>query len=261
MYTFKDLVEIMEKLRSKNGCPWDREQTHDTLLPYLLEETYEFIDSVKNKDFKNMKEELGDILLQVVFHSQIAKENGKFTVDEVIDEICRKLIFRHPHVFGERKDISSSEDVLKNWDEFKKAEGKKRNSVLDGIPQSMPPIERAFKLQKKAAKVGFDWEKKEQVIEKVEEEWNELKEAIKNGNQENIEEELGDLLFAIVNLSRFLNVDPAIALHRTNQKFIKRFKEMERKAKIEGNSLEKMSLEEMDKLWETVKKEERDVNI
>ncbi|SNR62747.1 nucleoside triphosphate pyrophosphohydrolase [Desulfurobacterium atlanticum] len=261
MYTFEDLVKIMEKLRSDDGCPWDREQTHESLLPYLLEETYEFIDSVKSKDFKNMKEELGDILLQVVFHSQIAKEHSKFTIDEVVDEICRKLIFRHPHVFGERKDINSSEDVLKNWDEFKKAEGKHGDSILDGVPKSMPPIERALKLQKKAAKVGFDWKRKEQVMEKVEEEWNELKEAVKSENREKIEEELGDLLFAIVNLSRFLNVDPAIALHRTNQKFVKRFKEMERKAKIEGSSLEKMNLEEMDKLWESVKKEERDVNI
>ncbi|WP_022846545.1 MULTISPECIES: nucleoside triphosphate pyrophosphohydrolase [unclassified Desulfurobacterium] len=261
MYKFEDLVKIMETLRSKNGCPWDRKQTYETLLPYLLEETYEYIDAVKEKDYENMKEELGDILLQVVFHSQIAKEENRFSIDDVVDEICRKLIFRHPHVFGNRKDIKDAQDVLKAWDEFKKAEGKNRKSMLDGIPRSLPSLERALKLQKRAAKVGFDWEKAEDVIKKIKEELREVEGAITKGNKEHIEEEIGDLLFAIVNLSRFLQVNPAVALHRTNEKFVKRFSKMEELAEKEGKSLSEMSIEEMEKLWEITKKEERDVSI
>ncbi|OMH41197.1 nucleoside triphosphate pyrophosphohydrolase [Desulfurobacterium indicum] len=261
MYKFEDLVKIMEMLRSKNGCPWDRKQTYETLLPYLLEETYEYIDAVKEKDFKNMKEELGDILLQVVFHSQIAREEGKFSINEVIDEICRKLIFRHPHVFGDRKDIKNAQDVLTAWDELKKAEGKEQKSTFDGIPKSLPPLERAFKIQKRAAKTGFDWNNIKDVLEKVKEELRETENAIEKGTREEIEEEIGDLLFAIVNLARFANVDPAVALHRTNEKFIDRFRKMESLAEKEGKKLSEMSLEEMDKLWESVKKEERDVSI
>ncbi len=261
MYKFEDLVKIMETLRSENGCPWDRKQTYETLLPYLLEETYEYIDAVKKKDYENMKEELGDILLQVVFHSQIAREEDKFSIDEVIDEICRKLIFRHPHVFGDRKDIKDAQDVLKAWDEFKKAEGKKRKSTFDGIPKSLPPLERALKIQKRAAKIGFDWDNIKDVLEKVKEELRETENAIAKGNEKEIEEEIGDLLFAIVNLARFVNVDPAVALHRTNEKFIDRFTKMESLAEKEGKKLSEMNLKEMDKLWESVKKEERDVSI
>ncbi|WP_457569058.1 nucleoside triphosphate pyrophosphohydrolase [Desulfurobacterium sp.] len=261
MYKFEDLVKIMETLRSENGCPWDRKQTYETLLPYLLEETYEYIDAVKEKDYENMKEELGDILLQVVFHSQIAREEDKFSIDEVIDEICRKLIFRHPHVFGDRKDIKDAQDVLKAWDEFKKAEGKKRKSTFDGIPKSLPPLERALKIQKRAAKIGFDWDNIKDVLEKVKEELRETENAIAKGNEKEIEEEIGDLLFAIVNLARFANVDPTVALHRTNEKFIDRFTKMESLAEKEGKKLSEMNLKEMDKLWESVKKEERDVSI
>ncbi|WP_456397246.1 nucleoside triphosphate pyrophosphohydrolase [Desulfurobacterium sp.] len=261
MYGFDDLVKIIETLRSENGCPWDRKQTYETLLPYLLEETYEYIDAVKEKDYENMKEELGDILLQVIFHSQIAKEEEKFSIDEVVDEICRKLIFRHPHVFGDRKDIKDARDVLKAWDEFKKAEGKKRKSLFDGIPKSLPPIERALKIQKRAAKTGFDWNNIKDVLEKVKEELRETENAIGKGDKEEIEEEIGDLLFALVNLARFANVDPAVALHRTNEKFIKRFSKMESLAEKEGKKLSKMSLKEMDKLWESAKKEERNVSI
>ncbi len=261
MYKFDDLIKIMETLRSKDGCPWDREQTHDTLLPYLLEETYEFIDSVKEKDYKNMEEELGDLLLQVLFHSQIARENKQFTIEEVINTISKKLIHRHPHVFGDRKEIQTADDVLKNWENFKKEEGKKRSSIIDGVPKSMPPIERAVKLQKKVAKVGFDWSEIKDVIKKVNEEWQELKEAIELNDRAKMEEELGDFLFSIVNLSRFLNIDPTIALHGTNKKFTKRFKRMEEMAKGENKSLENMNLKEMDYLWETAKKEERDVSI
>ncbi|WP_457567515.1 nucleoside triphosphate pyrophosphohydrolase [Desulfurobacterium sp.] len=261
MYRFEDLVKIMETLRSKDGCPWDRKQTYESLLPYLLEETYEYIDAVREKDYENMKEELGDILLQVVFHSRIAKEEGKFSIDDVVNEVCRKLIFRHPHVFGDRKDIKTDKDVLKAWDEFKRAEGKTRKLTLDGIPRSLPPLERAMKIQKKAARVGFDWSDSKDVIKKVKEELKEVEKEIEKGNRENLEKEIGDLLFSIVNLARHFNVSPTVALHRANEKFIERFSRMEKLAKKTGKTLSQMTVEEMDKLWETVKKEERDVSV
>lgn len=253
-YSFEDLVKIMEKLRSPNGCPWDREQTHKSLIPYLVEETYELVDAVEREDWENLKEELGDLLLQVVFHSQIAKENGKFDVNDVVDSICKKLIFRHPHVFGCRSDIKSSEDVLREWDRFKEKEGKKRDSLLDGIPKSLPAVDYALKLQKRVAKVGFDWDSYKEALDKVLEEVREVKESAEEGNKDKVEEEIGDLLFMVVNLARLLDVNPEIALRKANRKFSERVSYMERKAKELGKSLSEMSLEEMEKLWEEAKK-------
>jgi len=253
-YSFEDLVKIMEKLRSPNGCPWDREQTHKSLIPYLVEETYELVDAVEREDWENLKEELGDLLLQVVFHSQIAKENGKFDINDVVDSICKKLIFRHPHVFGCRSDIKSSEDVLREWDRFKEKEGKKRDSLLDGIPKSLPAVDYALKLQKRVAKVGFDWDSYKEALDKVLEEVREVKESAEEGNKDKVEEEIGDLLFMVVNLARLLDVNPEIALRKANRKFSERVSYMERKAKELGKSLSEMSLEEMEKLWEEAKK-------
>jgi tetrapyrrole methylase family protein/MazG family protein len=256
-YAFNDLVEIMKKLRSPEGCPWDREQTHESLVPYLIEETYEVVDAIAKGNYENLKEELGDLLLQVVFHSQIASEEGKFTIDDVIDGICKKLIFRHPHVFGDRSDIKTSKDVLEKWEEFKEKEGKKRKSLLDGIPESLPALDYALKLQKKAAKVGFDWEDFEGVKEKLLEEIEEIEESYKKGDKGKIEEEVGDLLFMVVNLARKLNVNPEMALRKANKKFVDRFSYIEEKAKEEGRSLEEMSLEEMEKLWQEAKQKEQ----
>ena len=252
-FSFDDLVEIMRKLRSPEGCPWDREQTHESLVPYLIEETYEVVDAITKRDYENLREELGDLLLQVVFHSQIASEEGKFTIDDVVDGICKKLIFRHPHVFGDRDDIKTSEDVLEKWEEFKKKEGKKRESLLDGIPESLPALDYALKLQKRAAKVGFDWKDFEGIKEKLLEEIEEVEESYRKGNREKIEEEVGDLLFMVVNLARALNVNPEIALRKANQKFVRRFSYIEKKAREKGKSLEEMSLEEMEELWQEAK--------
>ncbi|ADY73961.1 MazG family protein [Desulfurobacterium thermolithotrophum DSM 11699] len=253
-YTFNDLVEIMKKLRSPKGCPWDQKQTHESLVPYLIEETYELVDAIKEKDYENMKEELGDLLLQVVFHSQIAKERGKFNISDVVDSIAKKLVFRHPHVFGDRDDIKNSEDVLREWDKLKEKEGKKRESLLDGIPKSLPPIPRAYKLQKRVEKVGFDWSNYSEIREKLVEELKEIDDAVKKGKKEKIEEEIGDLFFMVVNLARFLDINPEIALQKANDKFEKRFRYIEEEARKKGKKLEEMSLEEMEELWQEAKK-------
>ena len=255
-YSFEDLVKIMEKLRSPEGCPWDRKQTHESLLPYLLEETYEVIDAVKKGSDEELKEELGDLLLQVIFHSQIAKERGAFDIEDVVDSISKKLIHRHPHVFGEREDIKTAEDVNREWEKLKEKEGKKKESLLDGIPESMPALERAYKLQKRAAKVGFDWKGFEGIKEKLIEEISEIEEEIKKGDRRKIEEEVGDLLFMAVNLARFLGVHPEVALRRANEKFEKRFRYMEKRAKEMGRDLSEMSLEEMEELWQEAKESE-----
>lgn len=255
-FGFRDLVEIMEKLRSPEGCPWDRKQTHKSLLPYLLEETYEVIDAVEKGDDEELKEELGDLLLQVIFHSQIAKERGAFTIDDVVDVIARKLIHRHPYVFGSREDIKTPEDVNMEWEKLKEKEGKIKESILDGVPESMPALERAYKLQKKAAKIGFDWENFEGIKEKLIEELSEIEEELKRGDREKLEEEVGDLLFMAVNLARFLGVHPELALRRANEKFEKRFRYMEKRAKEEGKDLKEMSLDEMESLWQEAKGKE-----
>ena len=239
-YTFEDLIKVMEELRNK--CPWDREQTHESLKKYLIEEAYEVLDAIDSKDDEKLKEELGDLLLQVVFHSQIAKERGAFDINEVIDTLVKKLIERHPHVFGNEKP----EDVLKNW-EKKKME--KRKSIFEGIPKHLPALMRSQKLQDRASQVGFDFENINQVFEKIQEEINELKESLEKNDKENIKHEIGDILTAVVELARFVNVDAEEALQEANDRFIRRFSYIEKKAKEMGKKLEDMSLEEMDKLW------------
>ncbi|MEN2994899.1 MAG: nucleoside triphosphate pyrophosphohydrolase [Thermodesulfovibrio sp.] len=249
---FDRLVEIMEILRSEKGCPWDRIQTHDTLKRYLLEETYELIEAIENKDPKSMKEELGDLILQIVFHSQIAKEQGSFDINDVIDTITQKMIGRHPHVFGDA-DFKTPEEVLKQWDERKKEEGKLGSSILEGIPRTLPSLLRAYKIQSRVANVGFDWENIEGVIDKIREELKEVEEAVRLGEREKIEEEIGDLLFSLVNLARFLKIDPETALRKTNKKFEERFKRLEKIAQQRGKDLKDMTLTEMDAIWEEIK--------
>lgn len=252
---FDRLVRIMETLRSEKGCPWDRVQTHDTLKRYLIEETYELIEAIEQKDIKAIKEELGDLLLQIVFHSQIEKEKGNFDINDVIETIIQKMIGRHPHVFGSL-EFKTPEEVLAQWDDRKKEEGKLHESILEGIPKSLPALLRAYKIQSRVAKVGFDWESVDGVIDKIKEEIKEVEEAIKSGEKNKIEEEVGDLLFSIVNLARFLKIDPEAALRSTNRKFEERFKKLEKIAKERGKQLKDMSLSEMDTLWEDIKNEE-----
>lgn len=243
-YTFQDLIKVMEELRQK--CPWDREQTHESLKKYLIEETYEVLDAIDSKDDEKLKEELGDLLLQVVFHSQIAKERNAFDINDVIDNLVKKLIERHPHVFGN----ASPEDVLKNW-EKKKME--KRESIFEGIPKHLPALMRSQKLQDRASQVGFDFQHINQVFDKIQEEIEELKESLKNNDRENIKHEIGDILTAVVELARFVDVNAEEALQEANDRFIKRFSYIEKKAKEMGKKLEDMSLEEMDKLWNEAK--------
>jgi len=251
----EDLIEIIETLRGENGCPWDRKQTRETLKYPFLEEAYEVLEAMDlGKD--QLEEELGDLLLHIVFQTSIAKEKEEFTMENVINEICTKLVRRHPHVFKEKLDIST-EEVLVNWEEIKKKEKNHldRKSVLDGIPVALPALMKAEKFQKRAANIGFDWEKMEDVIDKVDEELKELKEAInleKNSDKkEKSKEELGDLLFSLVNLSRFLKVDPTDALNKTSQKFDRRFRYVE-----ENCDVKEATLEEMDNLWNKIKSKE-----
>lgn len=250
---FDSLVDIMEKLRSEEGCPWDKIQTHDTLKRYLIEETYELIEAIENRDYKAIKEELGDLLLQIVFHSKIAKDEGNFDINDVIETISKKMISRHPHVFGE-SSFKSPEEVLNQWDDRKKEEGKLQESILEGIPLALPALLRAYKIQSRVAKVGFDWKNVEGVLEKIEEEIRELKEAISYEKKEKIEEELGDVLFSIVNVARFLKIDPETALRKTNRKFEERFRKLEQIVSEQGKNIKEMSISEMDNIWETIKK-------
>jgi MazG family protein len=262
---FDELVSVMTRLRAPGGCPWDREQTYASLSQYLLEETYETFDAIheadETGDTANLREELGDLLLQVVFHSTIAAERGDFTIDQVAAGVTQKLVLRHPHVFGDTK-LEKAQDVLDNWDELKanerKASGKiekEKNSILDEVTAHFPALLEGLKLTKKAAKVGFDWENIEQVFEKLDEELFELKSAIKARETDHITEELGDLLFVIVNLARKLDVEPETALKRTNRKFRKRFNFVESELKARGEKPEDTSLEEMDRLWNRAKEE------
>ncbi len=259
MKEFDELVRVMEKLRAPGGCPWDIEQTYESLGQYLLEESYEAFDAIQEAnetgDTTNLREELGDVLLQVIFHSTIAKEKGDFTIDEVAAGVSQKLIFRHPHVF-EDKNLETADDVLNNWDELKKEERKRSgkvekqsDSILDEVPLAFPALIEANKVTKKAAKVGFDWENTEQVFDKLDEEVSELKSAISDKNKDEMKEEIGDLLFVVVNLARKLGVEPENALKKTNRKFRKRFKFIEKELKSVNKTLEESNLEEMDALW------------
>jgi len=256
---FRQLVEIMERLLAEDGCPWDREQTHQTLKPYVVEEAYEVCEAIDDEDFEELKSELGDVGLQVVFHAALAKREGRFNIDDVYQAICEKLIRRHPHVFSDGQ-ADNSVEVLKNWEAIKKQEreekGKKEKvSLLDGVPKALPALQRATRLQKKAAKVGFDWDTIEPVLSKVREEINELEEARENESYEKIEEEFGDLMFALVNFARFIGVDAEQATQKASAKFKRRFQFMESRARDESQELNQMTLEEMDAWWEDAKQE------
>ena len=247
---FERLVTIMDELREK--CPWDRKQTIQSLRQMTIEETYELADAITDHDWKGIKEELGDLMLHIVFYSKIGSEQSKFTLEEVVRGICDKLIARHPHIYGD-VTVSDDEDVKKNWEKLKLKEGK--TSVLGGVPKSLPATVKAMRLQEKARQVGFEWENKEQVWDKVEEETKELKDVIQTGQQERIEEEFGDLVFSLINYARFLHIDAENALERTNKKFIHRFTQMEQKAMADGKDLQKMTLEEMDAIWNSIKQQ------
>ncbi len=257
MNNFQKLLDIMSALRSENGCPWDKEQTKESLKPFLIEETYEVLEALDEGDPQKIKEELGDLLFQIVFHCQLAKENGEFDMDAVIKKISDKMIARHPHVFAKDSDkpkFETSEEVLKQWEERKKEEGKLRESILEGIPKELPSLLRAQRLQARAAKVGFDWKRVEDVMEKLDEEIKEFRDALKSKEQKEIEDELGDVFFVLVNVSRFVGVNPEDALRKTISKFISRFRYIEMKARDTGKRLSDMTLEEMDALWDEAKK-------
>ncbi len=252
--TFEELVEIMARLRGEKGCPWDKQQTHESLKPYLIEESHEVIEAIDSKDPKHLTEELGDLLLQVIFHAELAREKGDFSIEEVLRGLVEKLKSRHPHVFGDL-EVHTAEEVLRNWEKnkMKEKEGS-RESYLDGVPPSLPALMRAQKIQKKASKIGFDWTQKEEVVAKFEEEWKEFKEAVQSQSREEIEEEVGDLFFTLVNLARTLKHDSEQLLRRSTEKFILRFKTMEQEAKKTGLLLENLTSEEMNQLWLLAKK-------
>ncbi|SKC91168.1 bifunctional methyltransferase/pyrophosphohydrolase YabN [Maledivibacter halophilus] len=257
-YQMNNLVSIMKKLRSKEGCPWDKEQDHQSLKPYLIEESYEVLEALEEGDMNLLEEELGDLLLQIVFHSQIASESGYFNMIDVITGICSKLISRHPHVFG-NLNVDSTEKVLVNWEEIKRKEKEEKSYTesLMRIPKQFPSLMKSYKVQQKAAKVGFDWDDVSGAVEKVDEEIQELKEALSNNIKNEIDEEIGDLLFAVVNVARFFKVRPELALNNTIDKFIMRFKYIEETARANNRKMEEMTLEEMDSLWNEAKKIEK----
>lgn len=252
-YGVYDLKKLIEVLRGEGGCAWDREQTHESIRRNFLEEAYEAVEAIDEKNPEHLCEELGDVLMQVIFHSRMEEEIGSFDLDDVADMTCKKLIVRHPHVFGD-VSVSGSAEILQNWDEIKKAERHQSTvaSTMDTVARALPALWRAEKVQKKAAKVGFDWPDVSGAMDKLTEETEELREAMANGG--NVTEELGDLLFSVVNAARFLKIDPEEALTAATDKFISRFTFVENKAKEAGRSLEDMSLEEMDALWEQAKK-------
>jgi len=250
---FENLVEIMAKLRAPDGCPWDKEQTHQSLRQYLIEEAYEVLEALDEDDHKNLKEELGDLLLQIIFHAQIASENSTFTILNVIEAITDKLIRRHPNVFG-NVEIKTAEEQSINWEQIKRAEGK--SSVIDGVPKALSALLRAVRIQQKAATVGFDWQTPSPVWDKVYEELEEFKNAFNQKDNDKIEDEFGDFLFSLVNLSRFLKINPENALRRTIDKFTQRFKKLEHHFEKNGKKLNEASLAEMDKIWEKIKSHE-----
>jgi tetrapyrrole methylase family protein/MazG family protein len=255
---FRRLVAIMERLLSPYGCPWDREQTHATLRPYVIEEAYEVVEAIDTNDWEELRSELGDLGLQIVFHSALARREERFDVDDVYRAICEKLIRRHPHVFGD-VEADDAGTVLRNWESIKKSEREAKGAVdapvshLDGVPVALPALQRAERLQAKAARAGFDWETIGPVWDKIEEELHELREISEGGDPDRLEDELGDILFAVVNLARFLHVHPEQALQRTNAKFRRRFHHIEARARELGRRLEDMTLEEMDGFWNEAK--------
>ena len=248
VYDFKNIIKL---LRSEGGCPWDREQTHESIRRNFIEEAYEAVEAIDEKSTEHLKEELGDVLMQVIFHAQMEDEIGTFDLDDVADGACKKLIYRHPHVFGD-VNVANSDEVLVNWDALKKVEKDQKTvaDTLDSVARNLPGLWRAEKVQKKAAKVGFDWQEVDGALDKLEEELRELREAIKTGN--GAKEELGDLIFSAVNVARFIKADPEEAVNSTTDKFIERFRRLEEAAKDRGG-IEKMSFEDMDELYEEVK--------
>ncbi len=251
---FAALVETVRKLRSPEGCPWDRQQTHESLKRYVIEETYEFVEAVDSGDDDRVKDELGDLLLQVVLHAQIASEEKRFNIAEVCRAIREKLQRRHPHVFGD-VEISSVEEVLSNWEKIKRCEPgyDDRESVLDGIPSSLPALMRAMKLSKRAARTGFEWPNIKAVVDKLKEETTELEAALARGDRKEIESEIGDLLFTIVNIARWVDVDPEEALRRMLKRFGERFRRIEERARQTGRAITDMTLDEMDEVWNEAK--------
>lgn len=248
----RPLTEVMATLRSPGGCPWDREQTHSSIRKSLIEEVYELLEAIDNMDYENMKEELGDVLLQVVFHARLAEEEGAFTMQDVVDEIVSKLIRRHPHVYG-TIEVGSSGEVLQNWEAIKQTEKKERIHVLDGVTKGQPALMRAYKLNSKAAKVGFDWPDNEGVWQKILEELSELKDAAANGTPEEQEHELGDLLFAVAAYAKHIGLEPETALNAANNRFVKRFSYVEACVEKSGRSWQDFTLEELDGFWDKAK--------
>jgi tetrapyrrole methylase family protein / MazG family protein len=257
------LENLVERLRGDNGCPWDREQTRETLKPMLIEEAYEVLDALDTDNPAELKDELGDLLFQVVFHAQIARERGEFDLADVIDRSHTKMVHRHPHIFG-NADLKTSDDVLKNWEDIKAAEKgiksashpESDRSLLDGIPSKLPALHKAYQMTAKASRVGFDWSRLEDILSKMHEEASELMEARSQGDSQKVMDEVGDLLFVVVNIARFLGIDPETALARSNEKFYRRFRYLESAIKGQGRELKNASLAEMDALWEEAKKKE-----
>lgn len=255
--SFDELVSLMTTLRGPNGCPWDRKQTLESLKPFIVEESYEVVDAIDHRDRRALAEELGDFLLQAVFVAEIAREEGSFDINDVTTAIYEKLVRRHPHVFGE-VEAKDAEQVLVNWEKLKNEERKAENkSVLAGVPQSLPALLKASRLTEKASRVGFDWRRAEDVFAKIDEEVEELREAIEGKDQQNIHDEIGDLLFSIANIARKLGVNAEEALQSANRKFTKRFEAMERAVRSEGRNLDQLTLEQMDELWDEAKAAER----
>jgi len=247
---FENLVKIVRTLRGENGCPWDREQNLFSIKNLFIEEAFELLDALDRQDIANIREELGDVLFHTVFHSVMAEDEGHFNIDEVLSEVSAKLVRRHPHVFG-TTSVSDSDEVLANWDEIKKEEKKARKaeSILNDIPAAYPSVMRALKIQEKVRKVGFDWEKPEDCMAKMDEEVDEFKEAFAEGDRDMMEHEIGDVLFSVINMARFCKVNPDEALRKANDRFVKRFQHIEKQLKAQGSSCEEASLDEMENLW------------
>ena len=256
--TFDELVNLMTRLRGPEGCPWDREQKLEDLKPFVIEEAYEVVDAIDRDDRRALLEEVGDLLLEAVFIAEITREEGAFDIYDSITAIHDKLVRRHPHVFGD-VEASDAEQVLVNWEKLKNEERKAENkSVLSGVPQSLPALLKGSRLTEKAARVGFDWRRTEDVFDKIDEELAELREAVTAGQRKDVEEEIGDLLFTLANVARKLEINPEEALQGTNRKFMRRFETMEREVRSSGRNLDQLSLEEMDRLWDAAKAAERE---
>jgi tetrapyrrole methylase family protein/MazG family protein len=254
---FSRLVNIMSALRGEQGCPWDKEQDRNTLKPFLIEESYEVMEAIDEGAPEKIKEELGDLLFQILFHARISQEEGVFDITDVLNTISEKMIRRHPHVFGDT-EVKDSQEVLVNWEQLKAQENNERQSAVDGVPKALPALIRAQRVQEKASRVGFDWPDLPPVLEKFKEEVQEFSEALSRGDKQAAEDEMGDLLFTLVNVSRFLNIGAEGALNNTTKRFIERFKRVEKEACSLGRSLSEMTLEEMDRLWYKAKKKPQD---